>query len=163
MKIGYEYGGETYELDLSEHDDGYRAVLNGEIFDFQVINRSPGMVTLQFGSRVRTFYWAAEQQKRWVAYQGCTYLLQKPAVNHIRRALARSQETALRAPMPAQVRSVFVKNGDEVDVGETLLLLEAMKMEIKVQSPRAGRIQAVRVAAGETVLRDQILLELEEV
>jgi biotin carboxyl carrier protein len=162
MKISYEYAGETYELDLSEHQEGYRAVLNGEIFDFQVINRSPGMVTLQFGSRVRTFYWAAEQQTRWVAHRGCTYLLQRPTAKQARRAQTRSRDAALRAPMPAQVRSVFVKNGDEVAMGETLLLLEAMKMEIKVQSPRAGRIQAVRVASGETVLRDQILLELEE-
>lgn len=162
MKIDYEYAGETFELQLAPQQGGYRAILGGQTFDFEVISVAPGMVTLRFGSRVRTFYWAAEKQKRWIAHQGCTYFLEKPSASRARRAQARSQENLLRAPMPAQVRAVLVQPGDRVGVGDTLLLLEAMKMEIKVQSPRAGRIQAVEVTQGDNVLRDQILLHLEE-
>lgn len=162
MKILYEYAGQTFSLSLTPHMGGYRAVLGGEIFDFEVINEDPGMLTLRFGNRVRTFYMAAESQKRWVAHEGCTYLLEKPSASRAKRAQARSQENLLRAPMPAQVRAVQVQPGDEVAAGETLILLEAMKMEIKVQSPRAGRVLSVEVATGDNVHRDQILLMLEE-
>ena len=45
--------------------------------------------------------------------------------------------------------------------GQTLLLLEAMKMEIKLTSPRAGRVARLLAKQGETVERDQVLVELE--
>jgi biotin carboxyl carrier protein len=67
----------------------------------------------------------------------------------------------LTAPMPGQVRAVNVGEGDEVLKGQTLLLLEAMKMEIRVQAPRDGIVKKLLVKQGQTVERDQVLIEVE--
>jgi acetyl/propionyl-CoA carboxylase alpha subunit len=68
---------------------------------------------------------------------------------------------SLEAAMPGQVRDVLVKEGDTVEKGQTLALLEAMKMEIRVSAPEAGKIAKVLIATGQVVERGQRLFELE--
>lgn len=64
--------------------------------------------------------------------------------------------------MPGQVRSVSVSVGDVVKKGQTLLTMEAMKMEIRIQALKDGRVTALHAAQGQTVEREQILIEVEE-
>ena len=49
-----------------------------------------------------------------------------------------------------------------VEKGQTLLLLEAMKMEIRVSAPRAGQVSRLLVREGQTVQKDQVLVEIGE-
>ena len=57
----------------------------------------------------------------------------------------------LKAMMPGRVVRLFVKNGDTVRRGQSLLILEAMKMENEIQSPIDGTIKEVFVSPGDTV------------
>ncbi|MDX2163571.1 MAG: acetyl-CoA carboxylase biotin carboxylase subunit [bacterium] len=66
----------------------------------------------------------------------------------------------LTAPMPGQVRDVQVIVGEAVKRGQTLVLLEAMKMEIRITAPGDGVVRAVHVQPGQTVERDQPVVEL---
>jgi len=68
--------------------------------------------------------------------------------------------TTLDAPMPAQVTAVLVAAGDVVDAGATLVLLEAMKMELPLKTPFAGRIEAVHCAVGDRVAPGRILVDV---
>ncbi len=68
---------------------------------------------------------------------------------------------AVRAPLPALVLRVLVTEGGEVTAGQPLLVLEAMKMEQQVLAPRSGRIQAVRVKAGDTPGAGALLVAFE--
>ncbi|HEY8136009.1 MAG TPA: biotin carboxylase N-terminal domain-containing protein [Candidatus Limnocylindrales bacterium] len=64
------------------------------------------------------------------------------------------------APMPGNVLGVRVKEGDEVEAGQVLVVLEAMKMENNVSSPVAGTVARVLVAPGQQVQRAETLVEL---
>src|SRR5690606_16906297 len=66
----------------------------------------------------------------------------------------------VKAPMPGRVVKTLVTAGDEVTVGQTLVILEAMKMENEVQSPAPGIVVSVAVSSGEAVEAGQRLLEL---
>ncbi len=68
---------------------------------------------------------------------------------------------SLAAPMPGAVVRVDVHEGEHVAEGQTLVLLEAMKMELAVTAPGAGVVTGVLVAAGELVSRGQALVELD--
>ena len=57
-------------------------------------------------------------------------------------------EDALVAPMPAKVVRIAVKQGDTVEDGQTLVVLESMKMELAVTAPRSGRIKAIGAFEG---------------
>jgi 3-methylcrotonyl-CoA carboxylase alpha subunit len=66
------------------------------------------------------------------------------------------------APMPGTVIRVLVEPGQEVEARDTLVVVEAMKMEMPLPAPRAGIVRAVHVAEGDTVGRGAVLVELEE-
>lgn len=66
------------------------------------------------------------------------------------------------APMPGLILDVLVKEGDSVEEGDGLLVLEAMKMENKLVASRSGVIKTVHVAANQTVDKGIVLIEFEE-
>lgn len=68
----------------------------------------------------------------------------------------------LRAPMPGKVLAVSVKTGDAVERGQSLMVLEAMKMEHVITAPASGTVTGVRVAAGEQVANGAVMIEMEE-
>ena len=69
-------------------------------------------------------------------------------------------ELAIKAPIPGLVVKVLVAPGQTVAEGETMLILEAMKMENEVRAPRAGVVHEVRVEAGSQVAMGQVVLML---
>ncbi len=69
-------------------------------------------------------------------------------------------ETAVNSPMPGNVFKVECKVGDAVKAGDTLVVLEAMKMEIEVSAPVDGTVKAVSAVVGTTVNTDDLLVTL---
>ncbi|HWA15495.1 MAG TPA: acetyl-CoA carboxylase biotin carboxyl carrier protein subunit [Gemmatimonadales bacterium] len=68
----------------------------------------------------------------------------------------------LTAPLPGVVTELFVKTGDQVEAGQVVLTIEAMKMKNAIRSVRAGRIGEVLVGAGQTVAHKQALLRFAD-
>ena len=67
----------------------------------------------------------------------------------------------IKAPMPGLVLEVAVKEGQEVEEGEKILILEAMKMENSIMIHTNARIKRIAVSAGQAVDKGQVLVELE--
>jgi biotin carboxyl carrier protein len=67
----------------------------------------------------------------------------------------------VKSPIAGTVQSVAVEAGDSVKVNDTLLVLEAMKMESAVASPIAGVVKAVHAEAGKAVRMADVLVEFE--
>jgi biotin carboxyl carrier protein len=65
------------------------------------------------------------------------------------------------AEMVANVLKVAVETGDRVDVGDTVVLLESMKMEIPVLAEQAGVVAAVKVGAGDVVQEGDVLVTID--
>lgn len=74
--------------------------------------------------------------------------------------MAREQVTEIVAEMVANVMSVAVGPGDAVAPGDTVVLLESMKMEIPVLVEAAGTVRAVKVAPGDVVQEGDVLVEI---
>ena len=67
----------------------------------------------------------------------------------------------LLAPMPGLVTRLDVKTGDKVEPGQTVAIMEAMKMENILRAPKAATVKATPVKAGESVAVDQVIVEFE--
>jgi len=67
----------------------------------------------------------------------------------------------IRALMPGRVASILVKQGESVEVGTPLLILEAMKMQNEITSPIAGKVATVHVSEGATVKKESLLVVLK--
>ena len=77
------------------------------------------------------------------------------------RASVGSGRQNVTAPMPGKVVRVLVNVGDKVEVGQGLVVVEAMKMQNEMKASRPGRVMEVRASAGETVGAGETLLILE--
>lgn len=69
--------------------------------------------------------------------------------------------TAVTAPLPGTIVEIKVNVGDTVEVGQTLIVLEAMKMENNIDCERTGKIQSIKVAKGDSVMEGSLLLTIE--
>ena len=65
----------------------------------------------------------------------------------------------LKAPMPGLVLSVLVKEGDEIQKGDNLLVLEAMKMENIIKSPADVTIKSIKIKPSDKVEKNQVLIQ----
>ena len=66
----------------------------------------------------------------------------------------------IKAPMPGLVLKLMVKGGEEIKAGDSLLILEAMKMENVIKSPGAGTVKLIMVKERDAVEKNQVLIEL---
>jgi len=73
-----------------------------------------------------------------------------------------AEQSAITAPMPGTVIRVLVERGAEVAARQPLVVIEAMKMETPLVSPRAGTVRAVHVAEGDRVAGGAVLVDLDE-
>ena len=127
---------------------------------------APGTFLVGVGDRRETVYVAGPPSDRWAFWRGQVFhidlasLVPEPVrqPGTVRRAQV---APALSAPMPATVIRVLVAAGSRVKKGQTVVLLEAMKMELPIRSLSDGTIAAVRCHEGELVRADQILIEME--
>lgn len=124
-----------------------------------VIPVGPGMYRVDDGSRSWTVAIAGPVENRWVWVDGLVARIEPPASPG--RARGRSTTDELSPPMPATVVKVMVDIGASVKRGDTLLMLEAMKMELPIRAPRDGVVKAVHCQAGELVQPGTHLLDLE--
>ncbi len=68
---------------------------------------------------------------------------------------------AVKAPLPGVITSIEVAVGDEVKVGDTLLVLEAMKMANNIEAEKDGKVTAICVQPGQSVMEDDALVVIE--
>ena len=76
-------------------------------------------------------------------------------------SVSEAGEFHLRSPMPGMVVSIPVEEGQAVDKGQVLLILESMKMQNELKAPRDGTVSRIRVKSGESVEQRQILLSVQ--
>ncbi|HJX68919.1 MAG TPA: acetyl-CoA carboxylase biotin carboxyl carrier protein subunit [Dehalococcoidia bacterium] len=69
--------------------------------------------------------------------------------------------TEVPSPITGSVWKVLVENGASIGEGETLVILESMKMEIRVKSPHNGRVVEIRVKEGDSILEDDVVAIIE--
>lgn len=156
MKITFD----TQTLEVNPSGDNYVASMDGETVSVQILRAENGRMDLLIDGKRVTAYVSLDMAKRWVTINGRTSVLTK--TSGAKRGVRHDYAGGLIAPMPGQVRSVSVSVGDAVKKGQTLLTMEAMKMEIRIQALKDGAVKALHVAQGQTVEREQILIEMEE-
>ncbi len=111
-------------------------------------------VTVELDGITHTFHRAGS----WLGRDGDSWnVLDHDAVEAALSGRAHSGADTLAAPMPGTVTVVKVAVGDQVDAGQSLLVVEAMKMEHVISAPHAGTVTELDVTPGSTVAMDQIL------
>lgn len=166
VRLGYSSGGTRYEVEAARGEGGGLLLsLNGREAAAEVVSAGDGTIHATVdGENLRAGF-AAEGRELWVSLGGESYRLLRPSPPRVESPGAGSAtgRTSLTAPMPGTVAKVVASEGEEVEQGQLLLVLEAMKMEQAVSAPYRGHVRALPFAEGALVPGGAVLAELEEV
>jgi biotin carboxyl carrier protein len=147
---------ERGEHSVTVFDDG-RVLVDGVAIATRVIG--DGQVRL--GADESTAAWVASSgDLRWVFLNGSVYELETQVTGRGRRRAA-SGHSSLSAPMPATVIRVEVSPGVRVRRGDTLVVLEAMKMELPIRADTDGTVASVTCKPGDLVQPGAPLVEID--
>ncbi|MFJ3879549.1 biotin carboxylase N-terminal domain-containing protein [Streptomyces sp. NPDC090077] len=143
--------GAQQELLLPAPDDGGPALA-------RTVTRTPGTLTLELDGVTHRFSHAASPDGVWLGRDGDSWHVQThDPVTASLGGGGRAGADTLAAPMPGTVTVVKVAVGDQVAAGQSLLVVEAMKMEHVISAPHAGTVTELDVTPGTTVAMDQVL------
>jgi len=166
MKIELEIEGQIIEVEFTFADGEAQLTFGGATREAQVSEPEPGMFTIIINDRV--YRCALEKLPSGaieVIVNGKRIPVDARNRKHLRGqaggAAGASGQVKLSAPMPGKVVRVLLSAGDEVAAHQGVLVVEAMKMQNEVQSPKAGKVAEVKVAEGQTVNAGEVLAIIE--
>ena len=157
----YQVGDEVRTVTVEAAGDRYIVRVGDRVLHLTARRGANGRLDLDLDGRRLRAHVAADGQRRYVSIGGESWTLQPPDPRAGRRTTGGAAGGSLTATMPGRVLDVLVRAGDAVQKGDTLVLLEAMKMELRIQAPADGQVSRVLCAAGEVVERGQTLVELQ--
>jgi biotin carboxyl carrier protein len=103
----------------------------------------------------------AQGDQHWIFIDGQVAVVQTEEASSRRAPKGTGGPQSLTAPMPATITKIMVTANQQVQKGETLLLLEAMKMELPIRAPAAGVVKNVHCKEGDIVQPESLLIEFE--
>lgn len=126
-----------------------------------VVRIGDGVYRVEMDGRAHLVYVAGPPTRRWAFWNGRVFAESPANTTPVARPRTpREAHQALTAPMPATVLKVMVAAGMTVKKGDTLVILEAMKMELPLRAPADATVVAVGCREGELVQPETVLVEL---
>jgi biotin carboxyl carrier protein len=161
-RIVVNIDGHSFEVDVNlQHNRAGRlnVVANGETLDV-VVPSVQGREAIEWVMVAnRPYELSIDPGLHWIkAYDGLHTL----DVHDMDTVVARpvSKDGRVKAPIPGLVSRVMVKEGEQVEAGQPMLVLEAMKMENEIVAPRPGLVSSLNVSAGRTVNLGDTLVDI---
>lgn len=164
IKQVFSYGGQKYEIFLSpgvRTSNGMRVNIGEQTWDVQHVSAVHHTVSMAMdGHRQSAVVWEDENGTWWVhSAAGTTGLAW---VDPLPAGTTREHSAdSLVSPMPGTIIAVNVRDGEQVEKGHILLIIEAMKMEHRIKAPHGGTVRQMRLSVGDYVQQGVLLLELQ--
>lgn len=166
MKLSLNIDGQVMETDFRANNTRAAITIDGREYAAEVSYPEPGLYVILLGGRVfRCTIDRMPGGSTEVIVNGRRRTIE---VRDPKRTGARSGSAVgaggravLTAPMPGKIVRVLRAVGDEVEAEAGLLVVEAMKMQNEIQSPKAGRVAEIRVEEGQTVNAGDVLAIIE--
>jgi glutaconyl-CoA/methylmalonyl-CoA decarboxylase subunit gamma len=140
----------------------FKFTIGGDVFDVELVAAEDNMLRLE----VNGTEYDVELQNEVIVPK--TPILVRAEVppptkkeTRITKTITKTTNTSIKSPLPGTIVSVLIKDGDQVKLGQKLLTMEAMKMENNILAERDGIVRSVRVKPGDSVLQNDVLMEIE--
>ena len=146
---------------------GYRATHNNQEHTVQLVTQQAGRIDFRLNDTLHTTYVSETEEGAFIITQaGFNFRLRRNDLPDKTRLVGNTEaetgsDDTVVSPMPGKVIALHVQQGDTVKRGDTLLVVEAMKMENALLAPRDGLVQEVRVALDDRIERNVPLILLE--
>lgn len=153
---------ELKKVRISKEQGQYKICIEDKIYFVSVKAAKEGLLHLMLDGQQHTAVLAKAGQAVYVAINGENYQLTKTDGRKSRsRQADEGGASTVEASMTGTVMAVPVSVGDAVQKGQTMILLEAMKMELRLNAPRDGVVAAIHCQAGDLVQQGHVLVALK--
>jgi biotin carboxyl carrier protein len=154
---------QEFRVDVIKDRKGYTAFLNGDKMRVEVARAEGNQLTLIVNNRPFVIMLESEDQIRVNSETYSVTVMDEQIQKLIKASPEKfhKKELAVKAVMPGLVIDVTVKEGDSVKAGDALLVVEAMKMQNEVKTPREGVVKKILVQQGKTVNSGDTLIIIE--
>ncbi len=158
--LAFLHRGVRIEVHAQGSGGSYRIEHAGSAHIIAGARLAGGVLSLRIGDGARRFS-VLDEDRFLLLHDGEQRLRLEPvAMYRLEQAATGGGADQLVAPMPGRVVVVKTEVGAQVEAGQELMVIEAMKMELSLKAPRAGTVAAVRAAAGDFVDADAVLVAL---
>jgi biotin carboxyl carrier protein len=160
VRLDATVDGRTIRVEVRQTEGGYTVTLDGTARDVNLVETGDHFASLIVdGASCEVGFEKREDGYRvHLSNDTVTVALDDPASGAGGRDERPQGPTRLTAPMPGRVVRVLVEEGRDVEPGQGLVVIEAMKMENELKAPRKGRIDEVAVREGQAVEAGALLL-----
>jgi biotin carboxyl carrier protein len=168
MKLRATIDDESFDVELEKSDGQVTAFVNGRQYDIEMSRPEPGILQIKNEGRI---YEARVEQDIGISGPHSVTIKNNEFVVHIAdpkrlRGIARAGSSAdgiaeIRTAMHGKVVRILLDAGSEVGEGDAVLIIEAMKMQNELRSPKAGVVKEIRVEEGMTVAAGDVLATIE--
>jgi biotin carboxyl carrier protein len=164
MELELNIDEKVFKLQVEFKDGLYRVSLHDKEYMVESSQISDNCISLLVSGKAFTVYFAEADRKRYVSIGGEQFCIQEATSEGMRASAHDSSAVAeapvAASPMPGKVVKIMVKEGDEVDKGQGLVIVEAMKMENEIKSPVKGKVDKVNFKVGDLVDAAQPIVEI---
>lgn len=161
MHFEVTLAGRTERIELRRRAEGWACTLGGRPVAADVVEIGPGLLSILVGGQSFELSVDRDGDHYRISTRGQELLAQVVDPRRwLRRggALAAAGRQEVQAPMPGLVIAVLAQPGQQVDAGQGLVVVEAMKMQNEIPAPKSGQVEQVLVKAGERVEHGQTLV-----
>jgi biotin carboxyl carrier protein len=165
MLFEFKYGDSEYAVNVEEKSGTYTITIGDDTWEVDAREIFPGCLNILKDGESRTIYAASSDGAVHIDIGGVKYRIDELIEGDDTGGGAIADDLAksgiLIMPMPGKIVKVNVSEGDAVEAGQTLVIIESMKMEQNIKTPVAGTVKSVNVEEGQQVDHDVTLVEVE--
>jgi biotin carboxyl carrier protein len=158
-KIFVINGEELRVQDYSLKDGIVNFSLKGKTYSYRLVSKDGTELILESGSRIKASVSSPSKEGESIVMTMGREALLNTGTKKVRKGTG--QIGGLISPMPGKIFKILKEVGSEVKKGETILVLEAMKMEHTIRSDKDGKVKKIPFKAGELVQANVVLAEVE--
>ncbi len=168
MKLQAQVGDETHEVEIRREGRLVFASVDGREYELEASEPEPNSLLIKHENRIYRTYVAPANDadgNRNVSVNGKEFAVKLIDPKRLRGSAsadaAADGVAEIKTAMPGKVVRILLKAGAEVEKGDAILVVEAMKMQNELRSPKAGTVKDIRVSEGQTVASGDILAIVE--
>jgi biotin carboxyl carrier protein len=165
MELQLNIDQKIHKVEIDLKDGKYSVKLGDEQHQVDSQRISENCLSLLVDGKAYTVFIAADKTKRYISVQGEQFCIEEAKAETQTRAMADASTLkvipTISSPMPGKIVKILVREKEKVRKNQSLVIVEAMKMENEIKSPNAGMVKKINFKEGDLVDAAEPIVELE--
>jgi len=163
MEYKFNFLEQTHKVDLEKKDEFFKILINDDReYNISDVEVESNLISFKNKGKIYHIFYSSEKDQTFLSINGENYTLELEKDFSTKSKSGKQQKgDSVASPMPGLLLKIPFAVGDKVKSGETLAIVEAMKMQNELPAPRDGIVKKINGKEGEQVDALQVIVELE--